>query len=169
MSQGEKIWIFIIAIAVAFYILYVTLDAGDVEAATNVGTDASTAVDDSLDTGVDLFADAIADEEGFFNSTSNIPQKANNPLDLELGDVGYGTMSAAGGQQITIFPTLTAGWAAAVKLLGKDIAGTKLYPAGESISQFMSTFTSGKSGNSGPGNTVASDLGVDPSTPVSNY
>jgi hypothetical protein len=48
-------------------------------------------------------AAAIATAEGA-NVPGSIPQKANNPGNLELGDIGYGVLTAAGGEKITIFP-----------------------------------------------------------------
>lgn len=56
-------------------------------------------------------ASAIASAEGF-GPTNNIPTIANNPGDLELGNIGYGTTAAAGGNAITNFGTLADGWAA---------------------------------------------------------
>lgn len=168
-DREELTWFIIIAAGIVLYYFFIgsSVEAGS----TGEDDDANPSVSGT----VLQLAQAIAKEEGFYaaGASQNIPQRANNPLDLELGDQGYGTLSAAGGQKITVFPTLAAGWAAAVSQLTKDIAGTKLYPAGESISQFMQMFTSGSntstSAGTNAGNQVANNLGVPSSTPVSDY
>lgn len=54
-------------------------------------------------------AQAIAHAEGF-GQVGAIPTRANNPLDLVVGDRGLGTLGA---ENITVFPTAEDGWAAA--------------------------------------------------------
>ena len=90
----------------------------------------------------------------------------NNPGNLELGDIGYGTRTAAGGQQITIFPTLAAGQASLENQIQSMINGSSLYPAGASISQVADIYVSGKAGSGAGANwaqNVANYLGVSPS------
>jgi hypothetical protein len=53
-----------------------------------------------------LLAQAIAQAEGF-NAPGSLPQRCNNPGDLEMGDVGCGV-----DQGKTIFPNEQAGWTA---------------------------------------------------------
>jgi len=106
-------------------------------------------------------ADAIANAEGA-NVPGSIPNRANNPGDLKLGDIGYGTLAAAGGQQITVFPSLAAGMAALehqISLIasGQSKAG---YPAGGSIADIAAVYTGG-SGTSWAQN-VANFLGLTP-------
>ena len=58
-------------------------------------------------------AQAVANAEGFEFPKALIPTLANNPGDLELGDVGYGVMQASGGNRITVFASASLlGWAA---------------------------------------------------------
>lgn len=107
-------------------------------------------------------AQAIATAEGF-GPSGNIPTIANNPGDLELGNIGYGTTGAAGGQQITNFPTADAGWAAlenqiTMMATGSSSAG---YTPSMSIAQVGQLYSGGSSAWA---NNVASALGVDPST-----
>lgn len=64
-----------------------------------------------------IFAIAAAHEEGYYVNGS-IPQKCNNPCDLELGDIGYGTFEGK-----TIFATSDDGWAAADRQFGGMLSG----------------------------------------------
>jgi hypothetical protein len=112
-------------------------------------------------------ADAIANAEGA-NVAGSIPARANNPGDLELGDIGYGTITAAGGQKITVFPSLSAGMAAlenqiALIASGQSKAG---YPANGSIADVAAVYTGG-SGSSWAQN-VASALGLTPEASFSS-
>ena len=90
----------------------------------------------------------------------------NNPGNLELGDIGYGVRTAAGGQQITIFPSMAAGQAALENQIQSIVNGSSLYPAGASISQVADIYVSGKAGSGAGANwaqNVANYLGVSPS------
>jgi|HubBroStandDraft_1064217.scaffolds.fasta_scaffold01182_25 hypothetical protein len=89
-----------------------------------------------------------------------------NPGDLEEGNQGFGTYSAAGGQQITVFGTLQQGWNALQNLLQNAISGqSKYYNATESLSNFEQTYT----GNPNAGNTLANILGIPSSTPLNSF
>ena len=107
---------------------------------------------------------AIVEEEG---GTSSVGYGVNNPGDLELGDQGYGVTTAQGGNQITNFPSLEAGYQALQNMLNKDVSGqSSIYNPNETLADYMTTFTGG---NTNAGNTVASQLGVSPSTPISSF
>lgn len=109
---------------------------------------------------------AIAKAEGFFGPSSNVAVQANNPGDLELGDLGFGTTAAAGGQQITNYPSIDAGWTALDQQIGSIFSGgSSKYSPSMTLTQFGQTYT----GSQSPayGNTLASLLGVDPSTTLS--
>lgn len=109
----------------------------------------------------DAFANAIANEE---NIASGL-QSSNNPYALEMGDVGFGTSQAAGGNQLTNFGSLQDAYNALLNMFTKDVNGqSSVYNPNMSISQYMTTYTGG---NQNAGNTVANILGVNPSTPIS--
>lgn len=109
------------------------------------------------------FAGAVAQEEGVSGS---LLESSNNPFALELGDIGYGTSSAAGGNQLTNFPSITAAYAAFQQMFAKDVSGaSSIYSPNQSIQDYMTEYTGG---NANAGNTVASILGVPASTPISS-
>ena len=109
----------------------------------------------------DSFANAIANEE---NIASGL-QSSNNPYALELGDQGLGTTSAAGGNQLTNFASLQDAYNALLNMFTKDVNGnSSIYNPNMSIGQYMTTYTGG---NTNAGNTVAQQLGVPASTPIS--
>ncbi len=106
-------------------------------------------------------AGAIAQAEGY-GTPNSIPTIANNPGNLELGNLGYGTLQAAGGQQITIFPDISAGWSALTNQIQSIFNGnSKNYNPNQSLSDFGSIYSGG---NANYGNTLASILGVSPNT-----
>jgi hypothetical protein len=106
-------------------------------------------------------AAAIAQAEGYKPGT--IPYAANNPGDLELGDIGYGTISASGGNKITVFPSAAAGAAALENQIGLMTSGTSKagYNPGMSIAQVGQLYSGGSSAWA---NNVAAALGVSPDT-----
>ncbi len=109
-------------------------------------------------------ATAIANAEGYGVSGA-IPTIANNPGNLEIGDVGNGVIQAAGGNQITSFPTVESGWNALVNQINKIYNGTSsVYTPDMTLQQFGTTYSGG---NPKYGSTLASQLGVSPSTPLS--
>lgn len=103
------------------------------------------------------FSNAIGHAEGY-GTPGAIPTRANNPGDLALGDIGYGTL----GKGITIFPTPDAGSAALDKQVSMMADGSsKNYSPLESISQIGATYAAGDPAWS---KNVAKLLGVDPSS-----
>lgn len=65
---------------------------------------------------------AVAHQEGYYVNGS-IPQTANNPGDLRLGDMGFGTM----GERITVFPNSTEGWKALDRQWERILGGKSPY------------------------------------------
>jgi len=101
------------------------------------------------------FAYAIAVAEGFYASGS-IPQRANNPGDLEEGNIGYGTL----GQGITIFPDPSSGWEALYAQAWEMLSGNSShYRTSETIAQAGLTYSGGDPNWSG---NVAATLGTSP-------
>jgi len=97
----ETIAIVSIGVAILIYLMqhtnYPSFDSvGDL----NVNTS-----DPNLPPGITAFARAIATAEGFYVAGS-IPATYNNPGDLKLGDIGFGT----GPTGITKFDTPDHGW-----------------------------------------------------------
>lgn len=87
---------------------------------------------------------------------------SNNPGNLELGDVGYGTLTAEGGNEITIFPDTPSGQAALLNQATGMLNGTStIYTPDMTIAQAASTYTGG---NPNAGNSWANSLGVSPNT-----
>jgi|SRR5579871_1417591 len=84
-------------------------------------------------------AQAIAQAEGF-GAPNAIPTVANNPGDLKVGDVGYGT--AAGG--ITIFGSVDEGWARLDSQLAAIASGgSSYYNPGMSLAQIGNIYAGG--------------------------
>lgn len=109
-------------------------------------------------------ASAIAQLEGF-GAGDNIPTQSNNPGDLELGDIGYGTLTASGGNAITVFPDAASGWDALNNQIAKIFNGTSnVYNPNMSVGDFGSTYSGN---NPSYGSNLASILGVAPNTPLS--
>jgi hypothetical protein len=73
---------------------------------------------------IEKFAQAIAHAEGFFVSNS-VPNRSQNPGDLAEGDIGSGIIQTGGpnGAKITIFPSLTDGWAALYRQVRRMLSG----------------------------------------------
>ena len=103
---------------------------------------------------------AISQAEGY-GVPGAIPTLANNPGDLALGDLGYGTMGSAG---ITVFPTQAAGLSALDSQLGLiQSGGSNVYNPNMSLAQ-MGALWSG--GNPAWASNVAKALGVSPTASV---
>lgn len=113
-------------------------------------------------------AGAIAQAEGY-GLPNAIPTLANNPGNIEAGDVGNGTLQAAQNQQITVYNSLADGASALENLLSNAVNGnSSLYSPSMTLSQFGSMYSSGStSGNPVYGNLLGKILGVDPSTTIS--
>lgn len=100
-------------------------------------------------------ASAIATAEG-------APASTNNPGDLELGDIGYGTFSAAGGNQITNFPDEASGESALENQINLMVSGnSSVYSPSMTLSQAGLIYSGGSSNWA---NNVGAALGVDPDT-----
>ena len=118
-----------------------------------------------MSTTLSPLAAAISQLEGYGASATNIPTLANNPGDLELGDIGYGTLTASGGNKITVFPTLAAGQAALEAQVSKmENGGSSVYTPSETIAQAGATY----GGSSTYGQKLAQLLGVDSSASLSS-
>jgi hypothetical protein len=111
-------------------------------------------------------ATAISKAEGY-GVPGTVPTVANNPGDLELGDIGYGVTVAAGGEKITNFPDAASGYAALESQINKIATGTSSagYQPGWSISQVGNLYSGGSSAWA---SNVASTLGVSPDTPFAS-
>jgi hypothetical protein len=112
--------------------------------------------------GIDRFSSAIAQAEGFYTPGS-IPQRAHNPGDLTQGDFGdtgqY--LTAAGGEQIIVFPNDEAGWNALyAKLLNILNGNSRVYRTDMTIYEMASIWTA--SDISQWAANVANYLGVSP-------
>lgn len=103
---------------------------------------------------VQALANAIATAEGFF-SAGSLPQRANNPGDLELGDQGQGTIAGK-----TIFASLQDGWDALYHQVSLMLTGaSRIYSPSMTISQIAGFYTGGDNPTSWATN-VANALGV---------
>ncbi|HEY1644759.1 MAG TPA: hypothetical protein VGF75_00035, partial [Candidatus Saccharimonadales bacterium] len=92
---------------------------------------------------LDEFGSSIANAEGY-GVPGAVPTIANNPGDLELGDVGFGVTSAANGNEITNFPTAQAGADALTNQENLIANGnSSAYTSGESLSDFANTYSGG--------------------------
>lgn len=101
---------------------------------------------------VNRIAVAIAHAEGYYVNGS-IPQRANNPLDLELGDIGYGTIEGK-----TIFLNAILGWQAGYNQVTRMLSGKDdLYPATMTLAEAGLRYSGGDPNWS---KNVAAALGV---------
>lgn len=103
---------------------------------------------------------AIARQEGFYTA-GTIPQRANNPGDIEWGDFArrHGATSyitAAGGHQIAVFPDTGTGWDALYALWDSKIgAGKSVLDALEDLSGHEPGYAAKVLANAGlPANTT---------------
>lgn len=166
----------LLAIVAAAFIAWLLLQRGNADNATGAAASPSPGDDelDKVNAGAPIpdqagdqaatyspLASAIANAEGY-GGAGSIPTLANNPGDLELGDVGYGIMQAAGGQKITVFPNVAAGWAALEKQISSIFAGrSRYYTPDESLQDFGVTYSGGSQRY---GANLASFLGLSPSS-----
>jgi len=103
---------------------------------------------------VEDIARAIARAEGFYVGGS-LPERANNPGNLKMGDVGLGTIDGK-----TIYPTLAAGWSALYRQINLMLTGASRYYRPEmTIQQIAAIYTGGDNALAWAGN-VARSLGV---------
>jgi hypothetical protein len=101
-------------------------------------------------------ASAIARLEGF-GKFEAIPTLANNPGDLEWGNIGHGEIQAK-----TVFPTIDAGWNALKLQLTKMVDGRSHVYHGEMTLVEMGAIYSGHAKDYGK--ELASILSVDETT-----
>lgn len=116
-----------------------------------------------------LMAQAFAQAEGFGGTepdgiTPNIPTQANNPGDLELGDIGYGQL-----QGKTIFPDVATGWSYLYHQCQLILDGTSsVYNQTMSFLEVAVKYTGNDNAASWAA-TVAQKLGITASTTVLQY
>ena len=105
-------------------------------------------------------AEAIATAEGFFVSGS-LPQRANNPGDLKLGNAGLGDINGK-----TVFASVEEGWAALERQIDLILSGRSAYYSPDwTILQVAQKYTGGDNAEAWA-NIVAEQLGVTPDTPI---
>jgi hypothetical protein len=109
----------------------------------------------------------ISQAEGY-GLDNALPTQANNPGDLELGDIGYGTV----GNNITVYPDYTTGQNALVGFLNNIFSGNNPNDSPSmSIQQFADTYVNGPQGGTTQGSqnwaqTVAQSLNAGVDTPI---
>lgn len=115
---------------------------------------------------INALAGILAHFEG--NGTTDVNGRAANPLNIEIGDIGYGTITAAGGNRITVFPDPDAGMAAGIAHLQSDLAGAGRgsgpYANVQTLGQFLRVWNGG---NATAANAAAQQWGFSPDTPIS--
>ena len=88
--------------------------------------------------GLDTFAHAIAFAEGYGADLTNVPTRANNPGDLKLP----GSQNTTGAEDITVFPTIQAGWDALTHQLALIVDGkSHIYTVDMSIFEMAAHWT----------------------------
>lgn len=108
-------------------------------------------------------ANAIAKAEGFY-STGSIPQRANNPGDLEVGDIGLGMIGNK-----TIFETVEAGWGALQRQCALMLAGqSHVYEPSMTFLTVAHKYTGGDNPIAWA-NIVASDLRMNIQDTLADY
>lgn len=95
--------------------------------------------DSYFDSKVALLAAGIARAEGY-GPEGNIPTRANNPGDIEAGDVGYGTL----GEGITVYDSPAAGWLKLYRTVTGWLKGTsKVYFPSDSLRDVARKYVNG--------------------------
>lgn len=107
---------------------------------------------------VETIARAIARAEGFFVADS-LPQRANNPGALTLGDVGFGTIADK-----TVFGSLAAGWEALHRQVALMLSGASAYYNPQMTLAQVAVIYTGGDNPTRWAQTVAGALGVTPAT-----
>lgn len=108
----------------------------------------------------DRISRAIAKAEGFFVHGS-LPQRANNPGDLKLGDQGLGTINGK-----TVYKSAVDGWLHLNKEVILILSGkSKYYTPDMTISELAEVWTGGDASDSWAA-TVAESLGVSIDTKI---
>lgn len=141
----------------------------------DVLTGAATTGNPALDAKVEALAVAISVAEGFAGGGPNaVPVRANNPGDLGIGDVGQGTIAAAG-SKVTIFKTVTDGWNALYAMIIGWINGTSsLYNTGMTFYELAHTYVDCPNAPISQNSinwatNVCSNLGIDPGTAIQDW
>ncbi len=118
-------------------------------------------------TAAQKLANAIAQAEGA-GVPGSVPQRANNPGDLEIGDpYGMGTIAGK-----TIFPSLADGMNALVSEVGRMLGlhGTSIYSPDMTISEVSTLWVNGSkevtADSQAWASNVAKALGVSVDTPI---
>jgi len=110
---------------------------------------------------VKAVAEAIASAEGF-GVAGAIPTRAHNPGDLEMGDVGNGTI-----QGKTVFASDTDGWQALYRQVQLILyGGSSYYSPSDTWRQVGSVYAGG---DPAWAINVAAHLGVNPDSSVGEY
>lgn len=115
---------------------------------------------------ISTLAGILASLEG--NGTTDINGRAANPLNIEIGNIGYGTITAAGGNQITVFPDVSTGMTEGISHLQSALAGAGSgsgpYGSVKTLGQFLSVWNGG---NASAAASAAEQWGFSPDTPIS--
>lgn len=109
------------------------------------------------------FAQAVALAEGYYVAGS-LPNRINNPGDLELGDRGYGVE-----QQKTIYFTAEDGWDALERECTAILTGSShVYSVDWTLSQVASKWTGGDNDGAWV-KIVVEKLNLDPMTTIADW
>lgn len=115
--------------------------------------------------------DAITQGEGA-NVPGSIPNVTGNSGDLELGDIGYGLVSAQGGQQITSF----GGDTNLANSEGENLLSTEIYneqnglSPGLTMDQYLNQYATGSTtGTNTLAGNVSKLLGLPGTTPLTSF
>ena len=114
---------------------------------------------------VQKIAKAIAIAEGFYKQGS-LPQRANNPGDLERGDIGYGIIDGK-----TVYPSASQGWSALYAQVQAMLDNSsKIYGPTWTIQDVANEYVSGQQNpttdSTAWAQNVADTLGVDTETQI---
>jgi hypothetical protein len=127
---------------------------------------------------VDMFSDkveamlkAIASAEGYYVANS-VPQRANNPCDLKVGNIGYGTIKKGvldlqSKDGITVFPDANSGWARGRHQVVLMLSGkSHVYSLADSFIDVANKYAEGATEW---GINVANVLGISPSASLNDF
>lgn len=109
-----------------------------------------------------MLAMAIAEREGYFSPLTNIPQRANNPGDIEIGDAGQGTLYGK-----TIYKNPVSGWLNLFDQIEKMVNGNSHYYTPETTFEKMCMIYSG--GNEKYAKDVCNFLGIETTMTLGEY
>lgn len=127
--------------AAFFLLIYAAVNPSTVpEAFQSIESAAGGAMSTVSQAAIEAIARAIATAEGFYVSGS-LPQRAHNPGDLEMGDIGFGVINGK-----TRFGTDQDGWNALYEQIGRmlHLHGVSLYSPTMSIAQVAAEWVNGK-------------------------